>query len=295
MSAATLTLPAARPAIMGILNVTPDSFSDGGEYLDPKAAVAHAEAMIAEGADIIDVGPESTRPGADPVPAAEQIRRAVPVIHAIRERNERVVISIDTRLADVAREAIAAGATMVNDVSALQDDPDMAAVVASSGVTVVLMHRRGTPADMQNGGGPHYHDVVAEIEQFLRQRRDDAVRRGIDASRIILDPGIGFGKRTEHNLMILRHLDRFVALGHPLLVGASRKQFIGAVLGIEAPERREVGSLACAAVATLAGAAILRVHAVRTSFETVRVCAAIRHAGMGEVHHQRPAEKLENR
>lgn len=263
---------------MGILNVTPDSFSDGGEHLTRNDAIACALGMIADGADIIDVGPESTRPGAQPVPAAEQIARAVPVIQAVRARNDRIAISIDTRLAPVAGAALEAGADIVNDVSALRDDPEMVEVVVSSGAAVVLMHRRGTSAEMQREGGPHYDDVIGEITDFLVRRREYAVTCGVDPARIILDPGIGFGKRIEHNLSIMRHLDRFVALGQPVMVGASRKSFIGQVLGIEDPTQRDAGSLACAAVAVMAGVSIVRAHEIRSTVETVRLAAAVRQA-----------------
>ena len=192
----TFDIPPSPPLVMGILNVTPDSFSDGGDYFTRDAAVAHALNMIAEGADIVDIGGESTRPGAVPTPAEEQMRRAIPVIRAIRLRNSDIAISIDTRAAAVARAAVDAGADIINDVSALRDDPDMADVVAASGAAVVLMHRRGTSGDMQDGGGPLYDDVIAEISAFLQQRRDFAAGRGIDRSRIILDPGLGFGKRV---------------------------------------------------------------------------------------------------
>jgi len=260
---------------MGILNVTPDSFSDGGYYFTPDAAVAHALAMIAEGADIIDVGGESTRPGAKPTPAEEQMLRAIPVIQALQAQNQDIAISIDTRSATVARSAIEAGANLVNDVSAFRDDAEMAHVVAESGAAVVLMHRRGASADMQDGGGPHYEDVIGEITTFLRERREFAVNHGIDRSRIIFDPGLGFGKRVEHNLMILRHLDRFVALGQPVLLGASRKRFIGNMLGVDEPKQRLAGSLACAVMAALAGASILRVHDVRDTVNAVRLCSAV--------------------
>ena len=269
----------SAPLVMGILNVTPDSFSDGGDHPTTQAAQARAREMIREGADIIDVGPESTRPGSTPVSAKEQIRRAVPVIRAISAADRRIAISIDTRLASVARAALDAGAHMVNDVSALADDPGLVDVVAASNAAVVLMHRHGIPTNMQDGGGPRYDDLLGEICAFLAERRDHAVSRGIDASRIVLDPGIGFGKRVEHNLTILRHLDRFVAIGQPVLIGASRKSFIGSVLGIEEPKNREAGSLACAVIAAMAGAAILRVHEVRPAVEAVRLCAAVRGVG----------------
>jgi len=261
---------------MGILNVTPDSFSDGGHHFTHDAAVEHALKMIAEGAAIVDIGGESTRPGAEPTPAEEQIRRTIPVVRSIRKRNPDIAISMDTRSAAVARAALDAGADIINDVSALRDDPDMADVVAASGAAVVLMHRHGNSENMQDGGGPHYHDVIAEIAVFLRQRRDFATGSGIDRSRIILDPGLGFGKRVEHNLSILRHLDRFVALEQPVLIGASRKRFLGSVLGADEPKQRLAGSLACAVMAALAGAAILRVHDVRATVDAVRLCSAVK-------------------
>ena len=263
------------PLVMGVLNVTPDSFSDGGRYLECSNAVAHAREMIAQGADIIDVGGESTRPGSKPVAPAEQIRRTVSVIDAIRSEYDSVTISIDTCSAMVAAEALDAGADMVNDVSALRDDPRMVDVVAEHRAAVVLMHRRGHSADMQKDGGPDYDDVIVEISEFLDERRCFAIERGVDSSRIIFDPGIGFGKRVKHNLLILKHLDRFVELGSPLLVGASRKSFIGKVLAQDDPDRRESGSLACVAMATFAGAAIIRVHDVAPTMDTVRMCHAV--------------------
>lgn len=269
--------PGATCLVMGILNVTPDSFSDGGDHESPGTACERALQMIKEGADIIDVGPESTRPGAAPVSAARQIARAVPVIEAIREVDDKTPISVDIRLASVAKAALDAGADMVNDVSALRDDDGMAEVVAAAGVPVVLMHRRGTSDDMQRGGGPQYDDVVGSITDFFRERRSYAIRRGIKPGQIVLDPGIGFGKRVEHNLMILQHLNRFVALGQPVMVGASRKRFIGDVLAIDQPKRRGHGSLTCATIATMAGAAILRVHDVRATVEMVRMCLSVKY------------------
>ncbi len=261
---------------MGVLNVTPDSFSDGGEYYSQDHAITRALEMIDQGAAIIDVGPESARPGADlQVPAPLQIERAVPVIEAIRVRNDGIAISIDTMLAPVAKAALEVGADIVNDISALRNDPGMVDVVASSNASVILMHMRGTPVDMQAGGGPQYEDVVGEIAAFLNDRAAFARRSGTDARRIILDPGIGFGKRVEHNLAILRHLDRFTALGYPLLIGASRKSFIGHVLGIDEPKERLAGSLACASIASMAGASIVRVHDVGATVDVVRLCAAV--------------------
>ncbi len=259
---------------MGILNVTPDSFSDGGDFLSPERAMARAMEMVGEGAAIIDVGPESTRPGSAAVTADEQIRRAIPVIREIRGRDSKLAISIDTRSADVARAAIDAGADMVNDVSALGDDPEMVRVVADAKVAVVLMHRRGTAADMQKDGGPHYDDVIGEIRAFLAERIEFAERHGVGRSRMIIDPGIGFGKRTEHNLAILRGLREFATLGPPVMVGASRKRFLGEITGVEDPQRRDNASLACAVLAAERGASIIRPHDVRATVEALRLLAA---------------------
>lgn len=272
------------PVIMGVLNVTPDSFSDGGAWIDPEAAVDHALAMIAEGARVIDVGPESTRPGSHEVPADEQIRRAAPIIRRLRAQNESITISIDTRLAAVAEAAFDAGADVINDTSALRDDPRMAEVVARSRAPVVLMHRRGTPIDMQAGGGPRYVDVVAEVTAFIEERARFAEGLGIESDRIWLDPGIGFGKRVTDNLVLLQQLPRLVRLGWPVLVGASRKRFLGEVLCAVSPiaesdpAERDTGSLAAVAAATLAGAAVIRVHAVRPAVEVATVARAIARA-----------------
>lgn len=264
--------------VWGILNVTPDSFSDGGAFLEPSAAVEAGLRMIEEGAAILDIGPESTRPGSAAVDEAEQIARAVPVIEGLRRRGATVEISIDTRRAAVARAALDAGATMINDVSALRDDPALAELVAERRAGLVLMHMKGTPADMQREGGPAYDDVVGEVLAFLRERRDFAVARGVARERIILDPGLGFGKRFEHNLALLRGLDRFAELGRPVLVGASRKAFLGRILGRDDPRDRLHGSLACALIAAARGAAILRVHDVRPTSEALRTWAAIESA-----------------
>ncbi|UCE60155.1 MAG: dihydropteroate synthase [Phycisphaerales bacterium] len=282
--------PSTYPLVMGILNVTPDSFSDGGDYFEPKDAVARALEMIEDGADIIDIGGESTRPGASDVPEDEQIKRTVPVVESIRARNNSIPISIDTCLSTVAHAALEAGADVINDISAFRDDPEMVELAARTGVPVVLMHRKGKPATMQQEGGPQYDDVITEVCDFLRERVAFAVNRGLDPSKLILDPGIGFGKRVEHNLSILRNLGRFVALGQPVLVGASRKSFIGNVLESaiargdgsakyrENPRQREAASLACAAMAVGAGAAIIRAHDVRSTVEVVRLSAAVRQA-----------------
>ena len=276
---------------MGVLNVTPDSFSDGGRHVKVEDAVATGLRLIKEKADIIDVGPESTRPGSSPVSEADQIARAIPVIEKIRAHDDEIPISIDTRRASVARAALDAGADIVNDVSALRDDESMADLVASRGATVVLMHMRSTPLNMQNDGGGDYDDLLGEIVAFLTARADFATKAGVDRSRIILDPGIGFGKRTEHNLAIIRHVERFVAIGLPILIGASRKSFIGHVLSQNlssgtrlnvavptaavGPEDRLAGSIACAVLAAQGGASILRVHDVAATVQALQLCSAV--------------------
>lgn len=274
--------PAAYPLVMGILNVTPDSFSDGGQWFDCDRAVERALQMIAEGADIIDVGPESTRPGADEIPAQMQIERAIPVIREVRRRNHEIPISIDTRIASVAERAIDAGADIVNDISAMRDDPAMVSLVARKQVPIVLMHRQGKSATMQVGGGPRYDNVIDEICSFLSERRDFAIANGVDPSRIIFDPGIGFGKRIEHNLLIMKHVTDFISLGQPVLVGASKKKFIGDLLApanpaaMQDPQLRHDGSLACAALAAVAGATIVRVHDVEATCNLLRVIRGVR-------------------
>lgn len=264
---------AGRPLVMGVLNVTPDSFSDGGQFADPAAALAHAGQMVREGADIIDIGGESTRPGAKPVSSAEQIQRTQPVIAAIREQFPETHVSIDTQSAEVTAAAVAAGANIVNDISALRADPDMACVVAEAGAHVVLMHMQGTPTTMQVDA--RYDDVVSEIEAFLHERIEFAVSCGIAREKIIVDPGIGFGKSTEHNLQILANLNRFTELG-PVLLGASRKSFIGKILGIDDPQRRLTGTIVTNTIGLLAGVSILRVHDVLEARQAVDLCKVIR-------------------
>lgn len=260
----SLTLPRGAlsfegaPLLMGVLNVTPDSFSDGGRWLDPERAVAQGLALVAEGAALLDVGGESTRPGAAPVPADEEARRVLPVIRALA-RETAVPLAIDTRKAAVAEAALAAGAQIVNDVSAL-GDPAMAPLVAASGAAIVLMHMRGEPATMQ--ANPQYTDAVDEIYRWLEARLAAARAAGIAADRLVADPGIGFGKRLEDNTALLRRLEEFHSLGVPLLLGASRKSFLGALMDEADPGRRLEGSLAAAARAAQAGAQILRVHDV---------------------------------
>jgi dihydropteroate synthase len=259
---------------MGILNTTPDSFSDGGRLNGLDAALGRARAMVAEGADILDIGGESTRPGAGVVPIDEEIARTAPLIAAIRAAGIATPISIDTRKAAVAQAALAAGADMVNDVSALTFDPALAGVVAAKGVPVCLMHAQGTPETMQLA--PSYRDVVAEVRDHLAARMDWALAQGIAPGRVVLDPGIGFGKTVEHNLTLLRHLDALTALGAPVLVGASRKKFIGTITGVDVADRRLAGSLAVALHAAAGGAAILRVHDVAETRQALAIWAALR-------------------
>ena len=260
----------ARPAVMGVLNVTPDSFSDGGAFLDPGAAVAHAAAMAAEGADLIDVGGESTRPGATPVSAEEELRRVMPVVEALAARGG-VPISIDTSKALVAEAALRAGATFVNEVTALRGDPTMAELVAAMGADVCLMHMLGTPRTMQDD--PRYDDVVTDVAAFLEERLAFAVSQGIAEERIWLDPGIGFGKTLEHNLALLRSLDAIVALGRPVVVGASRKRFLGALTGRTEADR-VAGTVAANVLAFERGAHMFRVHDVAPTRDALVVASA---------------------
>ncbi len=250
------------PAIMGILNVTPDSFSDGGRFADPSAAVAGGRALVSAGAHILDIGGESTRPGATPVPEAEEVARTAPVIAALRAGGIALPVSIDTRKARVAVAALEAGATILNDVSALRFDPGMARATASAGVPVVLMHAQGEPQTMQ--AAPRYDDVVAEVYAFLAAAIETALAAGIARDRIVVDPGIGFGKTMAHNLTLLRHLAVFHGLGCPILLGASRKRFIGTLSGEAEAEadRRMPGSLAVALHGASQGVQVLRVHDV---------------------------------
>ena len=259
---------------MGILNVTPDSFSDGGQFVDPAAACRQAWRMVEEGADLLDLGGESTRPGAAPVPAEEELRRVLPVIETLAAQLP-VPISIDTRKARVAAKALAAGASLVNDISALTHDPDMGDVVACAGVPVILMHMQGRPDTMQQD--PRYRDVVEEVAGWLQEAAAGARGRGIAENQLLVDPGIGFGKRAEHNLSLLRHLDRLVATGMPVVVGTSRKSFIGTVLGAGVEDRLH-GTLATVAWAAAKGAAIVRVHDVKPAVQAVRMIDAIRQA-----------------
>ena len=261
-----------RTVLMGIVNVTPDSFSDGGKFLDPDHAVAHGVELAAEGADIIDVGGESTRPGARAVSDREEMERVLPVIRGLR-RGLSVPISIDTYKAEVARAALAEGADVVNDISALRFDPEMILLVAAEKAPVILMHMQGTPRTMQQN--PIYGDVVAEVRDFLGSRAEAAAAAGVDRARIVIDPGIGFGKTVDHNLALLRGIPDLVSLGYPVLVGPSRKTFIGKLLDA-APEERLEGSLAAAVAAALAGASMLRVHDVKEASRAIKIADAIR-------------------
>jgi dihydropteroate synthase len=270
-------LPLARAGVLGILNVTPDSFSDGGRHFAAADAVGAALAMREAGADILDVGGESTRPGAEPPEEREELRRVLPVIEAL-VAEVGLPVSVDTRRAAVAKAALAAGAEIVNDVSGLTHDPAMAGVVAEAGAGVVLMHMRGTPATMQRLAD--YRDVVAEVVRELDDRRAVARAHGIADECIVLDPGLGFAKATEHNLALLAHLDRIAALGHPVLVGPSRKRFLGAVTGRALGERDGATAAVCA-LARVRGAALFRVHDVRPAREALDLADAVLAAGAG--------------
>jgi dihydropteroate synthase len=259
-----------KPKLMGVVNVTPDSFSDGGLYLDPDAAIAHGEELARAGAAILDVGGESTRPGAEEVGVEEELRRVVPVIEGLAGGGAE--ISVDTSKAAVAAAAIDAGAAIVNDVTALRGDPEMAALCAERGVTVVLMHMLGSPRTMQEN--PVYEDVVDEVRAFLAERVETAVAAGVEEERIWLDPGIGFGKTAEHNLELLRRLGELRRLGRPLVIGASRKSFIGRVDGSDAGERLG-GTIASSVLAAAEGAEVLRVHDVAEVGQAMVVASAI--------------------
>ncbi len=255
---------------MGVVNVTPDSFSDGGEFLDPARAVEHGLELVAEGADVVDVGGESTRPGAEAVPAEEELRRVEPVVAGLAGRG--AAVSIDTAKAAVAAAALDAGAEVVNDVTALRGDAELGALCAERGCDVVLMHMRGTPRTMQDD--PVYEDVVDDVRRFLAERIEAALDAGIEPERIWVDPGIGFGKTVEHNLELLRRLDELASLGRPIVVGTSRKSFIGAITGREAHERLG-GTIASCVLAYAGGAAMVRVHDVAPVREALAVAEAI--------------------
>lgn len=256
---------------MGIINVTPDSFSDGGRYCTQEGAVAQADALVAAGADLLDVGGESTRPSAEPVSEEEELCRVIPAILAIR-RKYSLPISIDTSKAEVARQALGAGADMINDVSALRQDPAMIDLVRASTVPVVIMHMQGTPRNMQVE--PHYQDVVAEIIVFFRERLSWLQGQGVDCRRIILDPGVGFGKTLAHNLIILKNLSALAVLGQPILLGHSRKRFLGDITGREV-EERDLATAVVSALAVMQGVSIVRVHDVLASRQAIQIVEAI--------------------
>jgi len=261
--------------IMGILNVTPDSFSDGGKFFGLDAAVSHASELIAEGAEIIDVGGESTRPGADPVSLEEELGRVIPVIEKIRSEFPSVLISVDTYKAQTARQAIRAGADIINDITALRGDPEMINVVLEGGAAVVLMHMQGMPKTMQLA--PDYQEVVSEVMGFLKDRRDWLVQRGVDRERIAIDPGFGFGKRLADNIKLMRNLEAFAALSQPLLIGVSRKSGLGQLSGDPAsPATSRIWpTVALTCLLREKGAHLLRVHDVRPNLEALRMTEAI--------------------
>jgi dihydropteroate synthase len=267
--------PVRRPLIMGILNVTPDSFSDGGKYIAAEKAAEHALAMVEEGADIIDIGGESTRPGAIAISPIEEIGRVQPVLESLRQKIS-VPISIDTRKSEVAEMACKAGAPIINDISGVRNDDKIAAIAAKYGTHLVLMHMLGTPDTMQVG--IQYDDLMGDISKFLLNAADLAIKAGVAKEKIILDPGIGFGKTVDHNFTIIKKLDLLTKLGYPILIGVSRKSFIGKALNLPVDKRLE-GSLAAAIYATLKGAAIIRVHDVLPTVRALKVVELIERAG----------------
>ena len=259
-----------RPQIMGILNITPDSFSDGGHFIDAKAAIDHGMRIVEDGADIIDIGGESTRPGAKRIPASVQIERVLPVITGLKEQlPQEIILSIDTTLAEVATAAIDAGASMINDISAGRDDPGMFQLAATSKLPFVLMHMQGTPANMQTK--PHYTNVNVEILAFLSERIDMARAAGVEDKNIIIDPGMGFGKAFEHNLEIIRGLNSLVKKGYPVLLGASRKKFLQTICNCEDLTKLSGATCAITVIGMYAGVSIFRVHDVRENRQTVDV------------------------
>jgi dihydropteroate synthase len=265
------SLDLSAPRLMGVVNATPDSFSDGGKHFLPAAAARRAEALVRDGADVLDVGGESTRPGADPVPEAEEVRRVLAVVReAVRLG---VPVSVDTTKPAVARAALDAGAQIVNDVSALTD-PEMGPLVAAAGAGVILMHRRGTPKTMQ--ANPRYDDVVKEVREYLSRRRSAALGYGIPGNAIVLDPGIGFGKDLNHNLDLILGLKQIAELGSPILLGLSRKSFLGALSGVENPEDRDPGTVAAILAARLGGGLFFRVHNVAAARQALAVFEGFR-------------------
>jgi dihydropteroate synthase len=262
----------SRTHVMGILNATPDSFSDGGQFAAEDRALAHAREMAAAGADIIDIGGESSRPGALPVTEEEELRRIIPLLERL-SAELTVPLSVDTYKSSVARKALEAGAAVINDISGLRFSPDMAKVAADFGAAVVIMHIKGTPRDMQQN--PVYRDVVGEVQAYLEEGIELAVRAGVDREKIMVDPGIGFGKNLEHNLTLLNRLDEFKSLGRPIVLGTSRKKFIGTILDIPVPEQRIDGTAATVALGIERGAAVIRVHDVARMAQVARMTDAI--------------------
>ena len=262
--------------IAGILNVTPDSFSDGGQFVDVAKAVQHAIGMLQDGAEIIDIGGESTRPGSEPVTIEQELERVVPVIRALRAAS-RCLISIDTTKAEVARQAIEAGADIVNDVSGCTADVNMARVCAEAGVGVIVMHSQGTPETMQIN--PEYHDVVREVRKFFEERYRTLTKLGINPQSLCFDPGIGFGKKLEHNLQLLHRLSGLIVNNRPIMLGVSRKSMIGAVLGLDDAQDRDAGTAALTATGRMAGAQIHRVHEIRRNYEAMRTVEAVLNIG----------------
>jgi len=271
-----------KPLIMGILNITPDSFSDGGKYADTNSALRQVERMLADGADIIDIGGESTRPGADPVTADQQIQRVVPVITAIRRKlSSNVLISIDTTLSPVAEAAITAGAGMINDVSGGKDDALILSLAARTEVPIVLMHSLGKPKTMQES--PYYDDAVQEVLAALQERIETALQAGIKKTNIVIDPGIGFGKRKQDNLDLLAHLDAFVASGYPVLLGTSRKRFMGSICAVSEPTELITATAVTTALGVMAGVQLFRVHDVKENRQAADVAWAIREQMTGHL------------
>jgi dihydropteroate synthase len=270
------------PVIMGIVNVTPDSFSDGGLFLDADAAVEHGRRLASEGAAILDIGGESTRPGSDPVPEDEELRRVLPVVERLAaDRDARgALISIDTTKSGVARAALGAGAVIVNDVSAFRFDPELAGVVAGAGVDCCLMHMLGEPRTMQDD--PRYDDVVSDVRAFLEERLAFTVSEGVNEGRVWLDPGIGFGKTVEHNLELLRRLDEIVAIGRPVVIGTSRKSFLAKLAGGRGGDDRVPGTIATNVLALERGATVFRVHDVAQNADALKVAAATFSLDVGE-------------
>ncbi|HZC84154.1 MAG TPA: dihydropteroate synthase [Rubrobacter sp.] len=263
------------PVVVGILNVTPDSFSDGGDFLDPEAAAEHAATMLDEGADMLDVGGESTRPGSDPVSQEEEIRRVVPVLKRILSVRPEAVISVDTYRSGTAKAALEAGASLVNDVTALRGDPGMVSLIEEAACPVILMHMQGEPKTMQKE--PNYQDVVREVRDFLAERAEYAVAAGVRLENIIVDPGIGFGKNFQHNLALLRNLDALVDLGFPVLIGTSRKSFVERITGVQEARDRVFGTVATTVLAFEQGATFFRVHDVRANRQALAVAEAVLH------------------